>query len=262
MTQTRSKHLSDKALLKPNLNAKPLPHPISTIKLMPDTATMPAFYSRSQSSEPVSVTKGVRIFLASRSPRRRELLSDAGYLFDFDHPGLEDSELVDGDVTPRQWVASLAYLKARAGVEVARQTRRTPDIVLGADTACVMDGRLIGTPRNAAEARTMIAAFADREHEVVSGLALVCMNTGRRTLASDAARVWVGSISDTEIDEYIASGMWQGKAGAYNLTERIAAGWPIRYEGDPATIMGLPMIVLADRLERFLRQPPPKESIV
>lgn len=222
---------------------------------------MDALHSNPPAQAPVTLARGVRLFLASRSPRRRELLADAGYLFDFDHPGLEDSDLVNGSVSPRQWVASLAYLKARAGVEVARQTRRSPDLVLGADTACVMDDRLIGTPRDAAEARAMIRAFANREHDVVSGLALICMKSGKRLLASDTARVWVGSLSDTQIDEYVASGLWQGKAGAYNLTERIAAGWPIRYEGDPATIMGLPMTVLADRLERFLRQAPPMEPV-
>lgn len=203
---------------------------------------------------PVVVGRNVRLFLASRSPRRRELLAEAGYLFDFDHPGLEDSELPEGDVTPRQWVAALAYLKARAGLDVARATRRTPDVIVGADTACVMDNRLIGTPTTASEARRMIADFTDREHEVVSGLALLCPKSGRRLLASDTARVWVGALSAPQIDDYVASGMWQGKAGAYNLTERIAAGWPIRYEGDPATIMGLPMTVLADRLARFTRE--------
>ncbi len=100
----------------------------------------------------------------------------------------------------------------------------------------------------------MIADFTDREHEVVSGLALLCPKSGRRLLASDTARVWVGALSAPQIDDYVASGMWQGKAGAYNLTERIAAGWPIRYEGDPATIMGLPMTVLADRLACFTRE--------
>lgn len=228
---------------------------------MTSLGTMQPSNTNSQTPKPVAVApvvvgRNLRLFLASRSPRRRELLAEAGYLFDFDHPGLEDSELPEGDVTPRQWVAALAYLKARAGLDVARATHRTPDIIVGADTACVMNDRLIGTPITASEARNMIADFANREHEVVSGLALVCVKSGRRLLASDSARVWVGALSHTQIDDYISSGMWQGKAGAYNLTERTAAGWPIRYEGDPATIMGLPMTVLADRLARFTREAP------
>lgn len=195
---------------------------------------------------------GVRLFLASRSPRRRELLAEAGYNFEFDHPGLEDSDLIPGDVTPREWVASLAYLKARAGTHVAQATSRAADVIIGADTACVRDGRLIGTPRNAAEARDMIVDFAGREHEVVTGLALICVQTGRRLLIADSARVRIGTLSSEEIDRYIGTGLWSGKAGAYNLTERLAAGWPIQFEGDPATIMGLPMKLLHIHLHRFI----------
>lgn len=190
-------------------------------------------------------TGALRLFLASRSPRRRELLREAGYAFGFEHPGIEDSELLPGEVGAREWVASLAYLKARAGVELAGSA----EVVLGADTACVMDGKLIGTPRDAEEAAGMIRAFEGREHEVVSGIALVCPRTGRRMLGTESARVWVGTIGAPRIGEYVASRGWEGKAGAYNLSERLAAGWPIRYEGDPSTIMGLPLA----RLEAMLR---------
>jgi septum formation protein len=187
----------------------------------------------------------LKLFLASRSPRRREMLREAGYAFGFEHPGIEDSELVPGGVGARAWVASLAYLKARAGAERAGSA----EVVLGADTACVMDGKLIGTPRDAEEAAGMIRAFENREHEVVSGIALVDPKTGRRMLGTESARVWVGMIGAPRIAEYVASRAWEGKAGAYNLSERLAAGWPIRYEGDPSTIMGLPMT----RLDAMLR---------
>lgn len=200
----------------------------------------------------VVVGRGLRLFLASRSPRRRELLAEAGYSFSYDHPGIEDSELPPGPVTPGAWVASLAYLKARAGIEKAGSL--SADVVVGADTACVMDGRLIGTPVDEREAGAMIRAFAGREHEVVSGVALVAPRTGRRLLGAEFARVWMGELSQAQIDEYVRSGAWQGKAGAYNLSERLAAGWPLRYEGDPATIMGLPMGRLARMLERFQRE--------
>lgn len=195
--------------------------------------------------------RDIRVFLASRSPRRRELLAEAGYTFDFDHPGIEDSELLPGAVSPAEWVASLAYLKTRAGLEVLRSTRRLAHVVLGADTACVLDGRMIGTPRDAAEAREMIRAFVNREHGVVTGVALLCAATGRRDLFADAASVTFGPLADGEIDAYVASERWRGKAGAYNLSERLAAGWPIEYRGDPSAIMGLPMNLLARRLPSF-----------
>lgn len=201
---------------------------------------------------PVVLSRSLKLFLASRSPRRRELMTEAGYTFDFDHPGIEDSELPPGQVNPGQWVASLAYLKARAGVERAREIGKTPDVVIGADTACVMDGQLIGTPIDADEAKEMIRAFAGREHDVVSGIALVSALTGKRMMGSNRARVRVGTLSDSQIDEYVRSGGWAGKAGAYNLSERLGDGWPIKYDGDPATIMGLPMGLLRSMLDEFV----------
>jgi septum formation protein len=69
-----------------------------------------------------------------------------------------------------------------------------------------------------------------------------------RHLFADAARVTMGALSDSDLENYLASGQWHGKAGGYNLLERIDAGWPLTYQGDPTTIMGLPMNRLVDRL--------------
>lgn len=204
-----------------------------------------------------------RLHLASRSPRRQQLLREHGVTFDADHPGIDDAELEPGRVTPGQWVTALAYLKARAGASKLADHRSAtsaaepvsvnkPDpVFLGADTACVKDGRLIGTPRTADEARDMIRTLRDGAHDVVTGVALIDPSSGQRLLFADTAHVEVGSISDTDIETYIQSGDWQGKAGAYNLSERIAAGWPIRYQGDPATVMGLPMRRLLKCLDRW-----------
>jgi septum formation protein len=187
--------------------------------------------------------KGRRILLASRSPRRREFLERAGATFESVHPGLDDSELLPGCGTAVGWVMGLAYLKARAGVEILRKRGEADGtwIALGADTTCVVDGVCIGTPRDAVEAEAMIRGMSGRQHEVVSGVALVCPATGARRVFADAAKVWMDEIPDAQIRSYIAGDGWKGKAGAYNLSERISAGWKIRVEGDPTTIMGLPM---------------------
>ncbi|MCX5690049.1 MAG: Maf family protein [Planctomycetota bacterium] len=192
-----------------------------------------------------------RLLLASRSPRRRELLAAAG----IDHvaaaPSFDDSALSPGKVaSPANWVMSLAYLKAWA------QALAHPEapVVLGSDTACVMDGAMIGTPQTLGEARTMIRAFANREHEVVTGVALIDRRDGgtpRRHLFCDSALVTMGSLSDADLETYLAGGHWHGKAGGYNLLERIDAGWPLTYQGDPTTIMGLPMNRLVDRLNNI-----------
>ena len=194
------------------------------------------------------------ILLASRSPRRRELLTQAGIGHVASAPAFDDSLLQPGAIaSPGHWVTSLAYLKAWS------QSLAHPDaeMVLGSDTACVMDDRLIGTPQSASEARVMIRDFMDRDHAVVTGVAIIDRRTGRneRHLFSDGASVSMGSLSASQIEAYLETGLWQGKAGAYNLLERIDAGWPLTYSGDPTTIMGLPMNRLVGRLSSILRVP-------
>lgn len=197
-----------------------------------------------------------RLLLASRSPRRRALLSEAGFAHEACHPGFEDGPLRPGKVTPGQWVASLAKLKAWAGARTpeARALLASSDVVvLGADTACVMDGVLIGTPGTAEEAAKMVRAFANREHEVVTGVALLRVERsgveeGSRVLFADRALVRMGHLSESELEKYIASGAWQGKAGGYNIAERMQAGWDISFVGDQTSIMGLPMRRLAGAL--------------
>ena len=75
-----------------------------------------------------------------------------------------------------------------------------------------------------------------------------------RLLFADTARVRVGALPDALLEEYLASGLWRGKAGAYNLTERVEAGWPLEWDGDPGTIVGLPIERLRPLLERLLSE--------
>jgi septum formation protein len=194
------------------------------------------------------------ILLASRSPRRRELLDAAGVKHVAFAPVFDDSALHPGTIaSPAHWVCSLAYLKAWS------QAAAHPDatMVLGSDTACVLDERLIGTPATVDEARVMIRDFQDREHQVVTGVAIIDRRSGRlqRHLFSDSARVWMGRLDETTLETYLAGAHWQGKAGGYNLLDRMNAGWPLTYEGDPTTIMGLPMNRLIDRLNVVLGPP-------
>ncbi len=185
------------------------------------------------------------LHLASQSPRRRELLDRHGIVHRASHPGIDDGLLSAGSVSPEQWVASLAYLKACAGLNDAGSL-----MVLGADTVCVKDGQLIGQPIDADDARRIITLLENGSHEVLTGVAMLWPGSSRREIFVDSARVHVGSIGPDRIDEYIAGGQWRGKAGAYNLSERQAAGWPVRCDGDPSTVMGLPMVALLSRLAR------------
>lgn len=191
------------------------------------------------------------VLLASRSPRRQQMLRDAGLSFTAAHPGFEDAGLRPGGVDPARWTASLAYLKAATALRLNAFGGHafTPfDIVVGADTAIVKGDRLIGTPESADEARDILRALRNGSHTVVSGLALLHPLSGRRELLWDAAEVHVGDLSDRAIDDYAQTGHWRGKAGGYNLRERIDDRWPIRHTGEPTTIMGLPMPRLLERL--------------
>lgn len=195
-----------------------------------------------------------RLLLASRSPRRRALLNDFGVRHVAEHPGFDDATLVPGRVSPEQWVAALAYLKASAGVDmVPRSSDGSSDYVLGADTLCVKHGHILGTPMDADEARGILRELAGGEHRVLTGVAIIEVRNGeqvRRHVFTEQARVKLGVLSEEQIEEYVASGAWAGKAGAYNLAERLEAGWPIEYAGDPTTIMGLPMRALVPRLRK------------
>jgi septum formation protein len=207
---------------------------------MPSIAAIPA--SRTASERP-------RLILASRSPRRRDLLNGAG----IEHEvrlaeRLDDADLIPGRVSPECWVASLAYLKARA--VAATLEDEPPAVVLGADTVCVLDGEIIGQPRDRADAERIIRAFANRPHDVLTGVALVDREGLLIDLFIDRATVRVGLIPENEIAAYLRSDGWRGKAGAYNLFDRLNAGWPIEFDGDATTIVGLPMRSLTERLRR------------
>ena len=191
------------------------------------------------------------IWLASRSPRRKLMLENAGVDVRVIVPDVDDAQLRRGNVSPVVWVMALAYLKARHAHAMLGTTLSPQGTVLGADTVCVSSGgEILGQPRDADDARRMLITLRNAEHQTITGVCLLPLNRNERIMFCDAAIVRVGELSDQQIEKYIASNDWRGKAGAYNLSERVDAGWPIECTGDPATVMGLPM----RRLLRYLDQ--------
>ncbi len=197
------------------------------------------------------MTRARKLILASVSPRRSRLLTEAGFAHETLVPPLDDGALDPGDAPPRRWVAALAYLKAASALRTMARERAANAVLLGADTLVVKDGEMIGKPVDAHDARRILRLLSSGSHEVLTGAALVALD-GEREILVDATRVRVGALPEPVVEEYVASGQWAGKAGAYNLAERLEAGWPIEFEGDPGTIMGLPMRRLGPRLERWL----------
>ncbi|MEQ9617479.1 MAG: Maf family protein [Phycisphaerales bacterium] len=189
-----------------------------------------------------------RLLLASRSPRRRELLHEHGLAHEVIPSGIDDGGLAPGRIDPMSWVMALAYLKARAGWELLDD--RSGAVVLGADTVVIKGESVIGQPRDERDAARIVDALNNGSHRVATGVALID-EFGRRLITVDIAHVTVGNVSERSRVEYVKSGFWHGKAGAYNFAERVADGWPISCEGDEATVMGLPMKILPDILDRF-----------
>lgn len=194
----------------------------------------------------------IHLILASRSPRRAQLLKDAGFDFEQVQPAFEDPlepQLERG--TPQQLAIRLAQSKAASLLSADVRSFDQYRVVLSADTIAVdADGSLIGTPRNHAEACAMLKRFVGSQHEVISGVAVMSDNR-QSTSFADTAIVKMGHISDADIDSYLDTGEWQDKAGGYNLFDRQQAGWPITTEGDPTTVVGLPMTRLLKTLEAF-----------
>lgn len=217
--------------------------------------TMDALGDTIQARRELTMVRGSmpRVILASQSPRRRLLLQENGIEYTAVVSGIDDSTLVRGGVTPAEWVAALAYLKAAAVRERLMCCDYAPGevVVLGADTVVRKGDAIIGQPVDAADAERIIRLLQNGSHDVLTGVAFIDAATGRRDMWVDRSRVTVGDIGDARIAEYIASGDFKGKAGAYNLAERVAAGWPIECSGDPGTVMGLPVRRLNERLIQF-----------
>ena len=163
---------------------------------------------------------------------------------------IDDADLTPPPgIDPASWVAALAFLKARSSLDIAREPE---SVVLGADTVCVHGGRIIGQPKDRDHARAIIEHMRDATHDVLTGVALIDSDADRRDVFIDRSVVTVGPIPDDEIERYLDSEQWVGKAGAYNITERRAAGWPIEFKGDERSIVGLPLARVIDRLRAFV----------
>jgi len=185
-----------------------------------------------------------QLVLASNSPRRQELLRQAGYRFIVRPPPIDDRS-VSAAVSPGAHAESLAYLKAMAAIQAHRLTE---GLVLAADTIVELAGRIIGKPRDAADARRILSELSGSQHRVITGLALVDVAARRRVLAHAVTGIRMRRMSPEEIDAYVAGGEALGKAGAYALQET-GDRFVETIDGSLTNVVGLPM----ELLERMLK---------
>ena len=186
-----------------------------------------------------------RLILASASPRRRELLTQAGYTFEVHPAHVNEDPRPDED--PIAYVVRLARDKAQA---VFADVHDPDAIVLGADTTVTLDGHILAKPEDAADAARMLRLLSGRTHRVITGVAIATA-TGTE-VAAEVTGVQFLALNDEEIAAYIATGEPMDKAGAYGIQGR-AAKWIPRVEGCYFNVVGLPLALVATMLESISR---------
>jgi septum formation protein len=177
------------------------------------------------------------LVLASRSPRRQEILRQAGIPFTVRAAEVDETPLAGEK--PQEYVQRLAEMKALAAPREAGET------VLGADTTVVIDGAMLGKPAGDDDARRMLRLLSGRRHEVLTGICLR-RDTGRiRDWAATA--VWFAPLSEADIGHYVASGEPIDKAGAYAI-QGLASKFITRIEGCYWNVVGLPVALVYRRV--------------
>ena len=180
----------------------------------------------------------MRLVLASASPRRADLLREAG--IEFDVMPADVNEAMDVEDTPDGYARRLAQLKAEA---VKPQAGERP--ILGADTIVLVDNEVLGKPADAADAKRMLRKLSGREHFVLTAVCLINPLAETRRVQTLVARTAVefAPLTDEEIDWYVATGEPMDKAGAYAV-QGLASRFITRIDGSYSNVVGLPVTVV------------------
>ena len=181
------------------------------------------------------------LVLASASPRRQELLRNAGIEFVV-HPANVPENAREGEA-PRSFAERMAREKA-----LAVSAQRPNDLILGADTVVVADDEILGKPRDVVDAARMLRLLSGRKHEVITGVCLARPKIRAEDTRSEMTLVVMNTLSDDDIRAYVASGEPMDKAGAYAI-QGMASRWISRIEGDYFNVVGLPVALVLRMLK-------------
>lgn len=179
--------------------------------------------------------KQCSFILASASPRRKELLREAGYNFETIVSDIDESLFEDTDISPAEFAANLAFAKA---LNIAK---KNPDkLVLGADTVVNFQGEIIGKADDAKHAEEIARKLFSKPHEVITAVALIRLCDNVKIIDCDTTIVYPRQLTDEQIAEHIAGNSWQDKAGAYAIQET-GDKFVEKIDGSLTNVMGLPM---------------------
>ena len=184
-----------------------------------------------------------KIILASKSPRRSQLLKAAG--FQFEVKALEVDESFSDDLKKEEVAEHLAIRKA----EAAKSFLKGEDIILAADSIVLLNGIIYGKPKDRSDAQNILRALSGQKHQVITGVCL--LSKDKQVSFSGVSDVYMRSLSAAEIDYYIDHFQPYDKAGAYAIQEWIGLCKIERIEGTYSNIMGLPVELVYRHLEAF-----------
>lgn len=186
------------------------------------------------------------VILASSSPRRRKLMAQYGFRFEVIEPDPAAECGICSRETPPELVARLAYQKA---ADVIQKIDIDERIVLSCDTVAEYAGMVLGKPNDVDHAKEMLLRLRGREHRVYSGLCLWSRATGNRIVRVDCSTLVLKYFTDDELDEYLASDLWVGKAGSLGFQD--GPPWLTLLKGSATNVVGLPMELLDEMLKSF-----------
>lgn len=187
------------------------------------------------------------LLLVSQSPRRRELLSEAGFQFRVDSVKL--SEIIDKNVNLERAVSKLAREKAEAFVAQHNMLKGLKILLLSADTVVAVDEDVLGKPSTNLQAREFLRRLSGRAHRVLTGICLWDLESGRVIEATDSTLVMFRNLSEEEIRTYIETGEPMDKAGGYAI-QGLGRAFVSGIEGSWSNVVGLPMELLEATLEK------------
>jgi len=188
----------------------------------------------------------MNIILASQSPRRKRLLEEAGLKIIMDPSHADERSIKDKDL--RKLVLRISELKAKT---VAK--RHKDSIIVAADTMVYFDNKEMGQPKNKNDARKMLKELRGKTHEVGTGITVINTKTGKMLQDVDVSKVILKNVSDERIEKYLDTGLYAGKAGAYNIRDPEFGSFIKEYEGNYTNIAGLPVektLKLIDKIKK------------
>ena len=186
----------------------------------------------------------MKLILASKSPRRNQLLKDLGYDFI-----VKNSDYEEKSFTNNPYDTAKTFAEGKAKSVFNAIDCKADLVVLGSDTVVFLDGEILGKPKDEIEARNMLLSLSNKTHKVISGYAVVTKNGV--ISGYDETFVTFNNLSKKVIDDYLNSGLYKGKAGSYGIQD----GYPLvkEYKGSLNNVIGLPTEKLAPILDKILK---------